>query len=211
MTRLNTELQPLPISYASQPDLGTARRLIVPVTNLEADLTTVTQRVWELAGTTGAKIKFIGLCTDPIQEPSFRRALVTMSAMVTDDNVYAEMEILPGRDIVGNLRSRLQPGDLIVCVDGQYAGLLQKPLSQVLQSELDAPLYILSGLSLENRSRSNWLIQAVAWIGSIAIIVGFFMLQVRVNHLSQDWTIVLQVLTTAVELWLLWAWNSLLK
>lgn len=211
MTKLNIELQSIAISRASQADPGPARRLIVPVTSPETDLTIETQRVWELANTTGADIKFIGLCADPMQEPSLRRALVTMSAMMNYDNVAAETEILPGRDIVGNLRSRLQPGDLIVCLDGQHAGLIHKPLSQILQSELDAPLYLLSGLSLENRSRSNWLTQAAAWIGSIAIIVGFFMLQVKVDHLAKDWTIVLQVLTTAVEFWLLWAWNTLLK
>lgn len=81
MTKLDTELQALPISYASQPDLGTARRLIVPVTSPEADLTIVTQRGRELANASRAHINFIGLCDSTIQEPALRRTLIWLGSL----------------------------------------------------------------------------------------------------------------------------------
>jgi hypothetical protein len=91
-------------------------------------------------------------------------------------------------------------------------GWFHQPLSQVLQSYLDAPLYILAGLYSQNDSRLNWPVQIAAWTGSIAIILGFFMLQVRAGHLSNDLArITLQLLSIPIEVWVIWVWNTLFR
>ena len=209
MTRLNYEHQAFTIPIASQPDPEPAHRLIVLVPSLEVDLIVVTQRVWELANATGAHIKFISLCNDAAQEPSLRRELATMSAIVKDGNISAEAEVVSGRNWVEVVKTRRQAGDIVVCCAEQRAGLMQRPLSQILQSDLDMPLYILTGLYSQNVSHSNRLTQIFAWIGFIAILAGFFLLQVKIDQLAKDWTTVLQLLTTAIEFWLIWAWNNL--
>lgn len=209
MTRLNYEHQAFTIPIASQPDPEPAHRLIVLVPSLEVDLIVVTQRVWELANATGAHIKFISLCNDAAQEPSLRRELATMSAIVKDGNISAEAEVVSGRNWVEVVKTRRQAGDIVVCCAEQRAGLMQRPLSQILQSDLDMPLYILTGLYSQNVSHSNRLTQIFAWIGFIAIIAGFFLLQAKIDQLAKDWTTVLQLLTTAIEFWLIWAWNNL--
>ena len=211
MTRLNYQHPSLTFPIASHSDPEPARRLIVLVPSLEVDPTAVTQRVWELANAAGAHVKFISLCSDALQEPSLRRRLATMSAIVKDGNVYAEAEVVFGRNWVEAVKSRWQTGDMIVCCAEQRTGLLQKPLSQILQSDLDVPLYILSGLYPRNDLRPSWLGQAVAWLGFIAIIIGFFTLQVKIDQFAKDWTIVFQLLTTAVEFCLIWVWDSLFK
>lgn len=211
MTRLNYEHQAFTIPIASQPDPEPARRLIVLVPSLEVDLIVVTQRVWELANATGAHVKFISLCNDAAQEPSLRRELATMSAIVKDGNISAEAEVVSGRNWVEVVKTRRQAGDIVVCCAEQRAGLMQRPLSQILQSDLDMPLYILTGLYSQNVSHSNRLTQIFAWIGFIAIIVGFFLLQVKIDQLAKDWTTVLQLLTTAIEFWLIWVWNNLFR
>lgn len=209
MTRLNYEHQAFTIPIASQPDPEPAHRLIVLVPSLEVDLIVVTQRVWELANATGAHVKFISLCNDAAQEPSLRRELATMSAIVKDGNISAEAEVVSGRNWVEVVKTRRQAGDIVVCCAEQRAGLMQRPLSQILQSDLDMPLYILTGLYSQNVSHSNRLTQIFAWIGFIAIIAGFFLLQAKIDQLAKDWTTVLQLLTTAIEFWLIWAWNNL--
>jgi len=218
MTILNHEHQSLTIPIASQSELPQhlgqqtepTRRLIVLVPNLEADFTVITQRVWELANATGACIKFISLCNDATQEPSLRRRLATMSAIVKDDQVSAESEIISGRDWVEAVKVDKQAGDMVVCCAEQRTGWTQKPLSQLLQSDLDMPLYIISGLYRQSDSRLN-LTQIIVWIGFIAIIVGFFALQIKIDRVAKDLTTVLQLLTTAVEFWLIWSWNNLFK
>lgn len=209
MNKLNYEHQAFTIPIASQPDPEPAHRLIVLVPSLEVDLIVVTQRVWELANATGAHIKFISLCNDAAQEPSLRRELATMSAIVKDGNISAEAEVVSGRNWVEVVKTRRQAGDIVVCCAEQRAGLMQRPLSQILQSDLDMPLYILTGLYSQNVSHSNRLTQIFAWIGFIAIIAGFFLLQAKIDQLAKDWTTVLQLLTTAIEFWLIWAWNNL--
>lgn len=199
----------LTVTPASFPHLQPARRLIVLVPRLDADLTAATRRVWELANATDAHIQFLGLYSDPAQEPSLRRELVTMSAMVKDGRVSAEAIVIFGKDWVAVVKSRWQAGDTVVCFDEQRVGLSRKPLSQVLLSDLDVPLYILSGLYPQNDSHSNWTAQLVAWIGSLAIILGFLVLQVKTIPLAKDWTIVLQLLSIPVEAWSIWVWNSL--
>ncbi|MEO8356935.1 MAG: hypothetical protein ABI621_13565 [Chloroflexota bacterium] len=209
MLKIDTKHQPVAADYMSPLAIKSAHCLLVPIPNAEIDLTGVTRRVWKLANATGAHVKFIALCNDSAQEPGLRRVLVTLSAMVNAGNVSGEAEVVFGKDWVDTLKSRLQTGDMVVCLDEPRRGLLRRPLRQILQSDLDVPLYILSGLDPQHDSRSGWLTVAT-WTGFIAIIVGFFLLQVKITDLAADWTLVLELLTTAVEFWLIWFWNNLL-
>lgn len=207
MLKLNLQQQPLAVSYPRPTDPGTARRLIVLVPNPDIDPSALTQRVWNLAEDMGAHIKFVGLCHESSQELSFRRTLAAMSAMMNYDKVSADTEILFGKDWLRTLKSQLQQGDMIVCWKDQDAGLLKNPLSQMLRSDLDTPLYIMSGL----RSKSNvqpWITQVIAWSGFLVIVGGFLGLQIKLYQHITGWTMPLMVLSTAIEFWLIWAWNS---
>jgi len=212
MTRLNYEHRALTVPIASQPDPEPARRLLVLVPSPEADLTSATQRIWELANASGAQVKFLGLCNDATQEPSLRRKLVTMTAIVNDGRVSAEAEVMGGKNWVEVVKSRWQPGDTVVCFDQQRMGILQKPLSQILRSDLNIPLYILSGLEPYKNPRSNWLTGVATWIGLALIILGFFFLQARIELLTKDGTrTALLLLTVGVEFWAITFWNSLFE
>ncbi len=188
--------------------LESARRLIILIP-ADSDYHALTRRVWELANATGTCVQFLGLCQDPAQEPSLRRGLVTMSALVQDGRISAEVKVEIGTSWVDAVKRNYQTGDMIVCLAEQRAGLLHRPLSQILQANLNAPVYILSGLYSQNLSRSNWLSQILAWIGSIGIIAGSFILQIRITVLPQDWAqTTLLILSVIGEAWLIWVWNS---
>ncbi len=186
-------------------------RLIVLVP-AEANYTTMAQRVWKLANALSCQILFLGLCAEPAQEASQRRQLITMSAMVQDSKVCAEARVEPGSSWVSAVKSNVEAGDLIVCFAEQRAGLLQRPLSQILQANLETPVYILSGLSPQKISRPGWLSQALGWTGSIGIIAGAFVLQVQILSLSEQWAqSALLILSMLAEVGLIWGWNSLLS
>lgn len=209
MTRLTTNFQPRIVAPSPLPSPGPAYRLLVLVPDMEADLAAVTHRVWELADATKANIKFLSLCNEAVQEPSLRRKLVTMSAMVNYGSVCAETEVIVGRNWVEAVKSCCQPDDMVVCFEEQRAGLFQKPLSQLLQSDVDVPIYILSGLYSPGNSLSNGRTRAALWAGFVAIFLGFFILQINIYHLATNWTTALELLSTAAEFWLIWVWNSL--
>ncbi len=51
--------------------------------------------------------------------------------------------------------------------------------------------------------------EIVSWLGSIAIIAGFFWLQVQIDQLNKGWGhTVLLLLSVLGEAYLIWLWNS---
>jgi hypothetical protein len=207
MTKLDTNS--VSLAYPSDTHLGRTRRLIVLVP-AEADYSAVTHRICELAHALESDVLLISLCANEMQEPSIRRQLITMAAMVADGKVSTETRLDIGSNWVNAARSELQEGDVLACFAEQRAGLLHRPLSQILQANLKAPIYILSDLSSEDLSESNLRSQILGWIGSIAIIIGAFLLQIRITSLAESWAqTTFMILSVLGEIWLIWGWNKL--
>jgi hypothetical protein len=202
---------PLAPSYAiSHADPGPARRLIVLVPDPEADTANAAPRVWELANSLGSSVQFIGLCRDEVQESSLRRKLITLAALMETSNIQVESKIEFGNNWLDAVKSNWQAGDAIVCFAGQPSGLAHRPLGQLLEASINAPVYVLDGLYPTVPSRPNWLTAGLAWTGSIGIITGFFWLQVKLIQMPGDWThTTLMYLSLLGEVGVIWGWNSL--
>jgi hypothetical protein len=180
----------------------------VLVPSLETDYIHAIRRIWELANAQHANVQFLGLCKDTRQELSLRRVLATMSAMVQDGNVPTEAKAKIGTSWVDVVKRIYQTGDMIVCFAEQRAGFLQRPLSQILESNLNFPVYILSDL-YPQKTKSNWLSPIILWSGFIGII-SFCILQVKIDQLPKDWfQNPLLIFSIIPELWLIWVWNNL--
>jgi hypothetical protein len=211
MNKLDTKLQnSSSISPVFHQDIESIHRLVVLVPDADLDYAVATRRVWELANELGACVQFIGLYKDAARESSLRRQLVTMTAMVQDGNTSAKAKIEFGNNWVNVVKSNWQAGDMIVCFAEQHAGLLYRPLSQILRSNLEVPIYILSGLYPQSQSRFNVLSLIALWAGFISIIAGSFLLQIRLVSLQRDWAqTILLILSVLAEFWLIWVWNNL--
>lgn len=210
MTKLDIQLQTNSdsISPASHSDVESVDRLLVLVPNADLDYAAATRRVWELAGEWGAHILFIGLCKDTSEESSLRRQLVTMTAMVQDGRASAEANIETGSNWVTVVKRNYQTGDLIVCFAEQYDGLRQRPLTQILQSNLNVPVYVLAGL-FSQQPKLTWLSNVIAWSGFIGIVLGFSILQARILQLPTDWfQNIALILSIIPEFWLILFWNN---
>ncbi len=193
------------------PALEAVRRLIVLIP-ADADYTPLARRIWEVANTLTGQVVLLSLCTDPVQESSLRRQLITMSALIQDVKVCVETRIESGSSWMNAVKSNVEAGDMIVCFAEQRAGLLQRPLSQILQANLETPVYILSGLSSRKVSQPGWLVRSLGWIGSFGIIAGAFLLQIQILSLSEHWAqTTLLILSMLAEIGLIWGWNSLLS
>jgi hypothetical protein len=211
MTKIDNKPQPtsFSISTNSQADTGPARRLIVLVP-ADLDYTAATRRIWELADSTGSHVQLLSLCKDMAEEPSLRRQLILMSALVGDSRISTEANVEIGANWVDAVKRNYQTGDMIICFAEQHAGLLHRPLNQMLEANLDIPVYILSGLYQSDRLRSNWLSTIVLWSGFFGIIGCFLLLQVNIDPASKDWVhTTTLMLSIPVEFWLIWVWNSL--
>lgn len=215
MNKLQTSTPSLEYLSKAVPEIavhapvpGTSRRLIVLLPP-ESDHAQLTRRIWELAVATNSTVQLLGMCGDVNQESSLRRQLVTWAALIQDAKISVQTKVEIGNNWVDVVKRHYQPGDMIVCAMEQNTGIRRKPLSQILESNFDAPIYVLSGLTHED-APSDRLSQLVAWLGFLGIVAGFFLLQARVIELTDNgFQTVLLVLLLVPEFWLLWIWNSL--
>lgn len=213
MNKLDVKLDVKPAEYtvspASSPDLQTASRLIVLVPEFEAEPAIVAQKIRDAAKALESRVQLIGLSKDAAHEPGIRRQLVTLAAMVESSTVFVESNIVPGSNWLHAVSSNWHPGDVVVCFAGQR--ISNKPLSQLLQSSLNVPVYVLSGVQLEpERQRPARLSSALAWGGSISIILGFFWLQAMFAQPAQSGIqTALLYGSVILEAGSIWFWNNL--
>lgn len=209
MTRPDTSS--VSLTYPDYPYISSdsASRLMILVST-DANYIAAIRRISDLAKTCGAQVLFLGICNDAAQKFRLRRELATLSALLRDANISVEVKVEGGMNWVEIVKCNHRPGDMIVCLAEQRSGLLNKPLSQILESNLGAPVYILSGLTPEWRSHSNWLSGILVWGGSIGIAVAAILLQIQLTSMPAGWAqTTLLVLSVIAEFWLLWVWNNL--
>jgi hypothetical protein len=134
---------------------------------------------------------------------------VTVSALIRDAKVYVEAKVEVGSNWLAIVKQNYQEGDMIVCISDQLVGIRRKPLSHILESNFKAPIYILSETP-STQAQSKLGSRIIAWSGSIAILLGFFILQLKLIQLPDDWfQTILFILLLIPELGLILLWNSL--
>jgi hypothetical protein len=191
------------------PHLERSNRLIVLIPP-NFDFTEITRRIWELAHVTSSSVQLLGLCNDGSQEPSLRRELVTISALIQDIRVTVEIKVEDGTNWLDAVKRNYRVGDMIVCAAEQTTGIQRRPLHQILESNLKAPIYVLSSLDLRNLPQANRGGQIVAWVGSLTIIVAAFLLQIQIVSFSTDWVeTTLFILSVLAEIALIGVCNGL--
>ncbi|HSA99806.1 MAG TPA: hypothetical protein VLE49_04095, partial [Anaerolineales bacterium] len=153
-------------------------------------------------------IQLLGLCRDTTEESRFRRELITMASLLQHDKRCVEAKIEVGTNWLEVLKNNYKAGDMIVCFAEQRTGLLQRPLSQILESNFNATVYILSGLTPQ-KPKSHKLARVSTWLGVVGIIAGFGILQARMVQLPAGWfQNTLLILSLLPEFWLIWVWDS---
>ena len=181
------DTSPLSLKYevGADPIVESDHRLIVLVP-AGVDVSLTARRLRELEQATGMPALLLALCRIKDDEPGLRRELVTLASLLKDGRQPLEIKVEIETDWITVVRNHYEGGDMIVCFDGQRTGLLQKPLSQLLESNFKADIYVLPGSDLQDVKEST-LSQVVAWLGFIAIILGFGLLQVKIVQGSDNW------------------------
>jgi hypothetical protein len=208
MTEIDSIPPSLTSSTTSLSGPKAARRFVVLLPDLEWEFIPAIHRIWELANSQYACVLLISLCKDPKQELSLRRALIILCAMLQDGRIPVETKVENGTNWVDVVKRNYQADDMIVCFAEQRAGLLQKPLSQILESNLIIPVYVVSGVYIP-KPKSNRLAEVTVWLGSIGIIAGFGLLQVKIMQVSEGWfQTLLLILVVISEIWLISIWDN---
>jgi hypothetical protein len=198
-------LSPAP-NFAPEP----GRRLIVLFPASEFDDLKLSRRIWEIARSLQLNVLLLSLCNDFEEESQLRRKLVTMASIIKDPNVSTDIMIEHGNDWVGQVRNIWRAGDMVACFAGQKMGLMRKPLDQVLRSNFETPIYILADYQPAMNPNSTFISKASSWLGSLAIIGGFLLAEVKIVQLPHDWAhTALLYVGIFVEIAAIFLWNSL--
>lgn len=211
MNKLDTNPPVYIVSPASSADLQPASRLIVLVPDSELDTVLAARKIREVAKAMESRVQLLGLSRDAAHEPGIRRQLITLAAMVADSTIFVESKIEYGKDWLNAVRFHWHRGDVIVCFTEQLSGLSGRSLSRILESNLNAAVYVIAGAGEQKKSvRPVWLYNALAWIGSIALVLGFFWLQVQLTRSPQDSSgTFLLYISLFAEAGSIWFWNNL--
>ncbi|NOH02850.1 MAG: hypothetical protein HND47_13280 [Chloroflexi bacterium] len=211
MKKLDVHPPDFAITPASFPDLQPASRLIVLVPELEADAAIAARKIRGVAKALESRVQLLGLSRDAAHEPSLRRQLATLSAMIEDPVIFVESKVEIGKNWLNALRPYWHPGDVIICFAGQRSGLANKPLDQLLASSLNAAIYVLDGVYKEKeKAPLAWLSGILAWAGSIGLVLGFFWLQIKIVQApSNGLHTALLYASLLAEGGTIWTWNNL--
>ncbi len=208
MTQLEINSLDVSIPSASIPDQQTAHRLIVLVPEFGTSHILIARKVQELAYRFERRVQLIALSPDVMNEPGLHRQLITLSAHIENAHVLVETKIEVGRSWLKAIQPYWREGDMVVCFAETGLGLRDQKLRQLLESAFGASVYVVADLLPRKPNSFSFLkSNAFTWISSLALIVGFFVLQVKLFPLMSDrWNnflLYFSIVIEAVSVWLL--------
>ncbi len=199
------------------PDETIAKqRLIVLVPESLAGNADLVKKIYWMALRDHSDVFYLALVDEEETQLTVTRGLATMKALTAHPEICVGSKIVTSQRLVSTLCDLHQPGDVIVCHEGQFArdGFLNAiPIQDLLASALQAPTITVSGFYRPWRALTRrWLLGLVFWLGCLAILAGFGVLEFQVNRLMPGLTGTLLVMfLLAGEFAAFWAWNHLPK
>lgn len=175
----------LDVTNNNLPTIGS--RLIVLVPRGVIEVSRFAQQVRWLALQQQRDVLYLAMTDQDADELSTRRLLATLEALTCDPLYEVSARQVEATDWVKAIYSVYQPEDRVVCHAGQLApaGFGKGfPLEEYLKEEKHLQVYILNGLYPHEAGHSlDWLRGIGFWLGSLAILAMFSIVEYRVDHL----------------------------
>jgi len=190
------------------------RRLIVLVPADLVDASGFAQKIHWLAMQQKRDVLYLNLVLQEEDYLASTRLLTTLKAITHDSWFKVGSAMVEAANWVDALRLFSQPGDMIVCHKEQTApaGIFRRlPLGESIETELKLPVHILSGYYRPEPAHiPRWLRGLIFWLGCLAILVGFSVIEFRmdIQAVGAAKQIVLIVLLV-IEFGLIYEWNEI--
>lgn len=191
-------------------------RLLVLVPEGLVDEAGLAQKVYALALRDHRDVLYLAVVEDPDNRLSVMRRMATLSALTSSEAVNVKSILFQTRDWVQSLRDYYRPGDRVACLASQTLHMgWQKtiPVREALEKALDAPVLELAGVYHPWKTASRkWLLALLFWVGCLAILAGFSMLEFQIDHAIQGVArTALIMIALTVEFGAFWAWSHMPK
>jgi hypothetical protein len=190
-------------------------RLVVLVPDQGGDDANLSRKIWLFATTRHLQVLLLGMVSGPESEYRVARHLTTLIAMTRDNHLEIDTQLVYGHSWVKVLPPLLQPGDMIACPSKpRKVNFIGKrlTLADELTAVLGNPVYPLNRSTIENDpALPEWLRQGIYWLGVIAVLGSFLVLEHSVDQAMIGVTGRLVLIgVVLVELVVLFFWSALL-
>jgi hypothetical protein len=186
----------------------TERRLLVVVCGVNGTAF-VARRIHEIASGHGANVLLVGAVVEDASEAELRREIAMLAAFLRDAGSQVETRIEQGWEWLDGIRFMLSDSDLAACCAAGDGHAARAGLPDGLSLRLRRPVYMIEGPMGGEAYRPGLLRAAGPWIGSLAVILGFLWLQIRLSQGSAGIpTKALLVLSLPIEIGLIWVCNA---
>jgi len=162
-----------------------ARRLVVLVPAEEIAVSHLARRVWQLAACSRLRVLYLALSPKDQWVGSQHRRLAELAALTNDKSVQARGKVSEKMDWRQAVENVLEPGDLLVCLAGhQINKRINRSvgLGGLLADALHLPIYLLGDVPLAEKRSNPRIKEILGWIISIALMAGFFVLQLNIQR-----------------------------
>ena len=189
------------------------RRLVVLVPPGEIDELALVKRVWQLAASSSLTVLYVALEPDDLYLAYQRRRLSGMASLTASKEVRASANVRSGKSWPQALEPIFHPGDLLVCLASHTITdhiIQHKALGNLLVDLTALPAYLIGGLKIGMTLGQQQQIKEIrAWIASIAMIVAFFGLQIRIDRsLTGSFATFILCMSVVAECYTLWKINQ---
>jgi hypothetical protein len=200
-------------AYAVGAGSPGASRLLVLVPDLDVDEVALAQCVWSLAEPRSLAVLYLGISSDPFRESPVRRRLATLAAITRDNRIQVDTRYLPTHDWPEAIQVTCRPGDLIVSPPERTLSFQSNGYRSGRQTHLavaGTPVHVLPDPLFDTRpDRGRRLKRSFFWPVSLAILAGFFWLQVQIDQATNgSIQIILLSLSVLAEGGLLMLWHT---
>lgn len=203
-------LEPAPWVASPKSISPSEPRLVVVVSGV-SDQAALARRILALSSDTDAHVLLAGVAPTWDTEYELRRSLVAVESFLAAQGSRVELWTDSGHGWIERLAAKCQPSDRVACYEEVVAAYWKQPLSDLLTGALHLPVRDMTDLMAHSRARARIFPHVAAWLGSIAIIAGFLLLEARIVTEMYGWPQnVMLLLAISAEIYLIWLWNAIL-
>ena len=196
-------------SSAAHPGRQPKARVILVASDVEQDAL-LAARILPLARARGLDVLLFGLSAGERQEDQLRRKLALLAAFIRDGGTRVEIMVEHGGGWLERLKTLISSDDVLACPGAMTPPNTSQPLVDVLSSRLRLPVNVFDVSEPVEPRGSPFVPGLVPWLLSIAVILGFLWLQIRITQSgATGFSAILLVALVPLEIALIWLCNSL--
>lgn len=162
------------------------KRLVVLVPRGLSEASRFTQQIRWIALQQHRDVIFLALSDQGLDDLPIARELATLEALTCDPLFEVTSRQLDAANWVKAIQAVYRPGDMVLCHAGQLAPIgfgKGIPLEDYISEQMHLPVQLLSGFYQQGTVYTRgWWLSLLFWIGSLVILIGFSLIEFRVDH-----------------------------